>query len=214
MTTQPVEANVVLTTDNTQYDQAMMQSAGATNNLGTAVDSLGKKINSLSKTAGKGLIGISAADVATITGATAAWASYEKQVERLKAQSAVLTRSTEQQTKLMKNYEASVKGLRLEFGTTTKEAANLVQTLSKVADTRSQRQLQDLSKVFQEMSEATGENAEGLASSLTNLQRVMGQPVNAKSSREYADTFTYLAAKTNTSATALADFTATLAPTA
>lgn len=212
MTTQPVEANVVLTTDNSQYDQAMIASAQSTNNLGLSVDSLGKKIDSLSKRAGKTLIGITAADVATITGATAAWASYEKQVERLKAQSAVLTRSTDQQTKLMKNYEGAVKSLRVEFGTTTTEAARLVQTLSKVTDMRQSRSLTDLSKVFQDMSLATGENADGLASSLTNLQRIMGTPINAKTSKDYADTFTYLAARTNTSATELANFTSQLAP--
>ena len=212
MTSQPVEANVVLTSDNTQYDQAMDSSSMSTANLGKAVDSLGQKISALSKTAGKGLIGITAADVAIITGATAAWSSYEKQVSRLQAQSAVLTRTTGQQERVMKDYTKAVGDLRKEYGTTTGEAAKLVETLSKITNVKNTRQLSDLSKVFVDMSHATGESSEGLANSLTNLQKLMGSSINPKASRDYADMFTTLSASTNTSATALADFTAQLAP--
>ena len=214
MTAQPVEANVVLTSDNSQYDRAMDTSAQGTDRLGASVDQLGRKINNLSKIAGKTLIGISAADVAVITGATAAWSSYEKQMSRLQAQSAVLTRTNDQQTKVMKDYTAAVKGLRTEYGTTTAEASKLVEVLSKVTNVRQSRGLQDMSKVFVEMSHATGESSEGLATSMTNLQRVMGTPINAKNTKTYADQFTYLAAQTQTSASGLADFTAQLAPTA
>jgi TP901 family phage tail tape measure protein len=214
MTAQPVEANVVLTSDNTQYDQAMMTSAGSTDNLGKSIDTLGQKINNLTKTAGKGLIGISAADVALIGTATAAWASYEKQMSRLQAQSAILTRTNSSQERVMKDYTAAVKGLRTEYGTTTAEASKLVEVLSKVTNVRSTRQMGDLSKVFVDMSKATGESSEGLASSLTNLQKIMGTPINAKTSRDYADTFTYLSAQTQTSAQGLVDFTAQIAPMA
>ena len=96
MSSQPVEANVVLTTDNTQYDQAMQQSSMSTDKLGKSVDSLGAKINALSKSAGRKILGITAADVALIGGATAAWASYEKQMSRLQAQAAITTKSREQ----------------------------------------------------------------------------------------------------------------------
>jgi TP901 family phage tail tape measure protein len=212
MTSQPVEANVVLTADNAQYDQAMDQSSVSTGNLGKAIDSLGQKINALSKTAGKGLIGITAADVAVITGATAAWSAYEKQVSRLQAQSAVLTRTNTAQERVMKDYTKAVGDLRKEYGTTTGEAAKLVETLSKITNVKQTRQLTDLSKVFVDMSHATGESSEGLANSLTNLQKLMGAPINVKTSRDYTDMFTTLAASTNTSATALADFTAQLAP--
>jgi len=214
MSSQPVEANVVLTADNSGYDQAMNQSAGSTTQLMNAVDSLTAKVSKMTKVAGKSLIGITAADTAVIAGATKAWNDYEKQMERLRSQSAVLARTNDQQNKVMKDYTASVKTLRNEFGTTTSEAAKLVETLSKVTTLRQTRELQDLSKVFVEMSAATGESSQGLASSLTNLQKVMGTPINAKTTREYADTFTYLAAQTNTTAGALMDFTAQLAPVA
>ena len=214
MTAQPVEANVVLTADNSQYDQAMNQSSMTTDRMGQSVDTLGSKISKLTKTAGKSLIGISAADVALIGGATAAWSSYEKQMSRLQAQSAVLGRTNADQNKLMKDYTGTVKTLRNEYGLTTTAAAGLVETLSKITNIRQSRDLTDLSKVFVDMSRATGESSDGLASSLTNLQKLMGTPISAKSTRQYADQFTYLAAQTNTSAQGLIDFTAQLAPTA
>jgi len=208
VTAQPVEANVVLTTDNSQYDQAMDQSAQSTNNLAKSVDTLGTKINNLAKSAGRKMLGITVADVAVITGATAAWASYEKQMSRLQAQAAITTRSREQENRVMKDYTASVKNLRSEYGTTTQEAAALTQQISKLSDQT--RPIKDLSDTFEQMSKATGESSTGLANSLLNLQKIMGTPQSQ--TKNYADQLTYLAAKSNTSATALADFTAQIAP--
>ena len=153
MTAQPIEANVVLTADNSGYDQSMAQSSQATSTLIDSVDKLTAKIGKLTKTAGKSLIGIAAADVAVITGATAAWSSYEKQVERLKSQSAVLGRSTDEPNKLMKAYGNTVKTLRSEMGTTTAEAAKLTETLTKVVQPRQTRDLNEMSKTFIQMSQ-------------------------------------------------------------
>jgi len=207
-----INPNVVLTADNSQYDQAMMASAGSTDQLGKSIDTLTQKVKGLTKTAGKGLIGIAAADIAMITGATAAWASYEKQVSQLNAQAAILTRSQTQQQTVFKQYEKSVAGVRQEFGTTTTEAAKLTQTLAKMTSLRQTRELGDLSKVFVEMSKATGENSDGLATSLISLQKVMGTDVNARNTRRYADQFTYLSAQTGGSAQQLIEFTKQLAP--
>lgn len=212
MTAQPVEANVVLTADNSQYDQSMQTSSQATSQLGQSIDTVSTKISSLTKMAGKTLIGISAADVGTITAATAAWSSYEKQVSLLNAQSAILTKNTMDQKRVMGDYTNAVNTLRSSYGATTGEATSLVQVLSKITDIHQTRGLTDLSKVFEDMSHATGESADSLATSLTGLQKLMGTPINAKTTREYADQFTYLAAQTNTSAQSLVDFTAQLAP--
>ena len=208
MTTTPVEANVVLTADNSQYDQAMDQSSRSTASLAKSIDTLGTKINNLAKSAGRKMLGITAADVALITGATAAWASYEKQMSLLMAQSAIVSRTQATQTKTMNDYTASVKNLRTEFGTTTAAAAELTQSISKLVGNT--RQISDLATTFEKMSMATGESASGLASSVLNLQKVMGTPT--RDTQKYADQLTYLAAKSNTSATALSDFTAQLAP--
>ena len=113
---------------------------------------------------------------------------------------------------MMKDYTGAVKGLRSEFGTTTAEAAKLVEILSKVTASRQCRDLGDLSKVFTRCRHATGESSEGLATSLTNLQKIMGTPINSRTTEKYADMFTYLSAQTQASAQGLIDFTAQMAP--
>ena len=57
---------------------------------------------------------------------------------------------------------------------------------------------------------ATGESSTGLANSLLSLQKIMGTPQSQ--TRNYANELTYLAAKSNTSATALAEFSSQIAP--
>jgi hypothetical protein len=78
MSQMPVEANVVLTADNTAYDQAMVSSADQTEGLGKSIDSLTGKLDKLAKSAGRKLLGFTAADVGVITAATAAYGAFEK----------------------------------------------------------------------------------------------------------------------------------------
>ena len=213
MTQTPVQANVVLTADNSQYQQAMGQSAQTTDDLGKSVDTLGAKLERLTKSGGRKILGLTLADVGVITAATAAWASYEKQMQGLNAQAASLSRTQGQQTRVMKDYTSSVTNLRKEFGTTTSAAAQLTQTVSKMVAVGQTSQLTGLTRIFEQMSHATGESSNNLASSVLNLQKVMsGGVVNSHDTREYADTLTYLAARSNTTASSLADFTAQLAP--
>src|SRR5215831_206882 len=173
MTTQPVEANVVLSADNSVYDQAMDQSAQNTDRFGKSVDSLGQKIDRLTKSAGKKMFGMTLADVGVISAATAAWAHYEKQMQNLTAQAAVVSRTQTQQDKTMKAYTESVKNLRTEFGLTTSSAAQLTQTIAKMPMVNTS-QIKGLTTLFEQMSHATGESAENLASSVLNLQNAMG----------------------------------------
>lgn len=208
MSQQSIEPQVVLTADTTQYEQSMESSTQATQGLGSAIDTLGAKLASLSKSAGKSLVKIAAADVATITAATAAYGAYEKQVARLQAQAAVLSANTATQARTFGTYERSVQSLRKTFGTTTSEAVALTLQLSKMQDYT--RPLTALSNTFTKMSNATGESSTGLASSLLNLQKIMGTPQTR--TKAYADQLTTLAAGANTSATALADFAAQIAP--
>lgn len=207
-----VEAEVVLTADNSQYDQAMAGSAQSTQALGDSVDTLGRKIQSMTKTAGKSLLGIAAADVATITAATAAYAAYENQISRLQAQAAIVGRGRMQEQKLLDTYTGSVKTLRKEYGTTTTEATQLTSQIAKLVDPRETRKVSDLSKVFTEMSLATGESSTGLSDSMLNLQKVMASPINGTSTRKYADQVSYLAQQTSLSAQGLTDFASQIAP--
>lgn len=208
MAGEDINPNVVLTADTSQYDRSMQASAAQTDLLVSSLDKVGSTLDRLSKSAGKKLIGIAAADVAAITAATAAYAAYEKQMSSLQAQAAILGRTTETQTRNFATYERSVASLRQTFGTTVQEAAALTQQLSKVTD-RTQS-IDRLSNTFVKMSNATGEATTGLATSVTNLQRVMGTP--QRDTAAYADQLTTLAAGANTSATALADFSSQLAP--
>lgn len=203
-----IQSNVVLTADVSGYEQSMAEASVSTNRVITAVDKLAGQINSLTKTAGKISLGIGVAQLGTITAATAAWASYEKQISRLNAQAAIQNRSTADASKQMKVYSQTVKDLRTNFGETTASAAELTRTLSKLTDgTQSMGKLAD---TFQKMSNATGESASGLAQSVLGLQRVMG--TNQSEVGKYADQLTTLASGANTTASALADFSAQIAP--
>lgn len=203
-----VDASVVLTADNSQYDQAMGSSASTTEALGASIDSLTQKISNLTKSAGRKATFFAAADVATVTAMTAAYGAYEKQVSQLNAQSAVLSRSMEQQKRTMATYEGAVHDLRSEFGTATRDAAALVGQLSKLTDHTAG--ISNLSRTFTQMSNATGESATTLATSVLNLQRVMGTP--QRDTKAYADQLTTLAASSSTSASALADFASQIGP--
>lgn len=205
---QSIDTQVVLTADNSQYDQAMMASAGQTSALAESVDKLTAKISSMTKNAGKSLLAVSAADIASIGAATAAYAAWEHQMAGLQAQAAILNKTVEGQQRTFATYERSVQGLRREFGTTTTEAAALTQVISKMTDQT--KGVGQLSNTFTKMSQATGESSTTLATSLLALQRTMGTP--QRDTAKYADQLTTLAASANTSASALADFSAQIAP--
>lgn len=203
-----IQSNVVLTADVSGYEQGMAEASVSTNRAITAVDKLAGQINSLTKTAGKVSLGIGAGALGTIAAATVAWANYEKQISRLNAQAAVQNRNTADANKQMQVYTKTVKDLRTNFGETTASAAELTRTLSKLTDGTAS--MGKLAGTFQKMSNATGESATGLAQSVLGLQRVMG--TNQSDVGKYADQLTTLASGANTTATALADFSAQIAP--
>lgn len=208
MSQQPVEANVVLTADTAQYDASMTSSASATDAVVASVDLLSQKIANLSKSAGKGLIGISAADTAVITATTAAYASWENQMSSLQAQAGILSRTMTEQDRTFRTYATSVNNLRSEFGQTTGEAQQLVQILSRMSDNTSS--ISNLSQVFSRMSQATGESTTALSSSLLQLQKTMGTP--QRDTEKYANALTSLSASANTSASEIANFAQQIAP--
>lgn len=205
------QANVVLTADTQQYQQQVTSSAAATNTLADSVDKLSKKLSDLSKSAGRKLVVVSAADVAALTAATAAYASFEHQMSSLNAQAAVLSKTVSAQHQIFSGYTGAVQNLRKEFPVTTQAAADLVMTLSKF-NINGGREIQKLSETFAKAQGATGESASAMASSMLQLQRSMG--TSTKDTQKYTDQVITLAAKTNTSASALTDFAATLAPIA
>jgi TP901 family phage tail tape measure protein len=205
-----VDASVVLTADTAQYDSAMQQSAAQTQELAKTVDSLASKLDRLSKSAGKKLIGLAAVDTAAIVASTAAFAAYEKQMESLSAQAAVLNRTTSEQTRVFKSYEGAVQGLRSTFAMSTREAAALTQQLSKMGD--GTQTIDRLAMTFGKLASVSGEAPQQLAQSILTLQRTMGMP--QRETERFANTLTNLAARTNTSVSGIAEFSQSIAPMA
>ena len=208
MTAQPVEANVVLTTDNTQYDQAMTTSAGATDNLGKSVDSLGMKLNNLAKSAGRKLIGISVADVATITAATAAYGAWENQMVGLNTQAAVLNKNMEMQKSTFNSYASSVNSVRSSFGESTAAAAALVQSLSKLQDNTTT--VDKLATTFEKLGKTTQDSPQALAQGMLQLQRTMG--TTQRDTEKYSNELAVLQARSDASATSILQFANSIAP--
>lgn len=174
MTQTPMEANVVLTADVGQYQQSMDQAAGSTQQVVGAVDTLTQKLGNLAKSSGRMAMGFGAKEVATITAATAAYAAYERQMTSLSVQAATLNRTMDAQNRVFSSYSASVNALRDNFGTTTREAAGLVETLSRISDRTAP--IDKMADSFTRLSMATGESSSTLASGMMQLQRTMGTP--------------------------------------
>ena len=208
MSSQPVEANVVLTADTGQYNQAMEQSTQSTNAMLNAVDSLSTKIGQMTKTAGKRFMGVAAADVAAITAATMAYGAFEKQMVALNVQAAITTKTMTGQRRVMGEYSDDVNKLRRNFAMSTAEAAQLEQTLTKMSD-RSVS-IQTLGKTFGKLGEATGESATQLGSSMLQLQKTMGTP--QRDTEKFSSQLLTLQSRANTSAESILNFSQQIAP--
>jgi TP901 family phage tail tape measure protein len=203
-----VNTNVVLTADNSQYDQAFMASAGKTDQLASSIDTITAKLDRLSKTSGRKLLGVAAVDIGSITAATAAYAAYENQLTSLATQAAVLNRAQQQQQNTMRNYRTDVDQLRRTFGMATSDAAALEQTVTRMADNTTP--ISKLTKTFGMMGSATGESVSQLSSSMLQLQKTMGTP--QRDAEKYANQMTVLSKRVNTTATSLASFAQSIAP--
>jgi TP901 family phage tail tape measure protein len=204
----PVEAAVVLTSDNTQYDQSMTASAAQTDNLAKSVDSLSSKINSMAKSAGRKMIGLSMADTALIVATTAAYAAWEKQMTSLNVQAAVLNRGVTSQKRMFNEYAREVNAVRREYGQTTTAAAALVQTINKLSD--STAPADKLTASFSKLGEATQESSTMLATSMLQLQRTMGTA--QRETDKYNNQLVVLQSRSNSSAQGILEFANSIAP--
>ena len=85
-------ANVVLTADISQYNQQTQQAYQQTNRLTESVNKLSQSLDGITKRAGKKLLIFAAADLAALTGVVAVTAKYEKQLQTLRAQTAIASK--------------------------------------------------------------------------------------------------------------------------
>lgn len=205
-----VGANVVLTANNSGYDSSMQASAAQTNQLAQAYDSLKAKIDRGFSHASKASLGISAADLATLTAATVAAGRFQDQMRGLAAQNNVLNQSYGNSAQRMHDYTTAVNQVRSAFGEATGSAAQLVQTISGFEHAGSTQGLTQLAQNFERMSQTTGENASALAQSVLTLGQTMGSTLNQ--AKAYSDQLVTMADASNTNAESLASFASTLAP--
>lgn len=205
---QDVSGNVVLTADNSQYDRSMQQSASTTDQLASSVDTLGKKIDNLAKSAGRKLIGFTAADLGVITAATVAYGAWEKQMTALNSQAAILSSTVAQQRTTFRQYGAEVDSLRRTFGSTTGEAASLVQAISKLSDSTAPAKA--LAESFSKLGQAVQESPTALASGMLQLQRTMG--TTQRDTATFNNQLAVLASRSNASAQGILEFANSIAP--
>ena len=133
---------------------------------------------------------------------------------RLMAQAAVIGRTQgEAETRVMKHTGLGEEHPS-EFGSTTGEAAQLTQQISRRWRTKPGSQHPELvgSRPSPGCPRATGESAPGLATSMMNLTSVHGNSSAGAKVGDYADQLATLAAESNTTAAGLAKFASRSAP--
>lgn len=196
-------ANVVLTANNSQYDQSMQQSSKYTQTLLASVVALSNGMNSLASKAGKKIQLIGLAEVGMITAATAAAAKFDQQMSVLKANATLTGRSYEQMTK-------QVNSLRREFGVTADQAVALQQQLRQMGQTSG---IDKMTQSMMKLSAVTGESLGSLTQGMVTLQRQMGTQ-GAASTERFASALANVSAKAGVSASAVLDFSNSIAPVA
>lgn len=203
MTEAPQErsANVVLTADVDPYARSMQQASQQTTTLTDQVNKLAASLDNLAKNAGRKLQIFGATGAAGIAATTAAYASFEKQMELLQAQAAITNRS-------FQDMENNVNRLRRSFPITTRDAADLVKTLEGMRD--GTEQVAKLSDTFIRLGKATGEGTGALTVGLLQLQRQMG--TTQRDTAKYANVLTDLSVRNGVAAQGILDFSSAIAP--
>lgn len=199
---------VTLTADTTQYSQSMQQAATDTNNLLGALDKVTETLKGVTRSAGKGFAIVAAADVAAITAATAAAASFEKQMSGLQAQAQALSGSMEQGKQRFASYTQAVQSMRREFPIATADATALVSVIAKLGDTS--RPIEEVARSFAKLSASTGEPVTQLAASVLQLNRSMGN--GTQDIERYNAAILKLSSSSGASASGLVQFANALAP--
>lgn len=197
------QANVVLTANTQQYTQQMTGAATTTEKVATSVNNLLTSLDKLAKNSGRKLEIISAATVASITGATVAAARFDSQLQTLQATAVVTGRN-------FNPIKTQVDDLRRSLPVTTEQVVSLATALQKLGANPSN--LQKTAEVLIRLASATGEDLGQLATGMIDLQRAMGTTEGSMS--KFADSLTTVSANLGVSATGVLQFSQSLAPIA
>lgn len=198
-------ANVQLTANVDQYQQATAQAARSTNVMTDSVNRLVSALDGITKRVGKKLLLFSAADAAAMAAYTALAAKHEKQLSSLSATTAVLGKSNAV-------YRKGIEDIARQLPVTGEQVTRLITQITKLGVT-SERQALAMSKTFINLSAATGENIDSLAQSMIELSRQMGT-LNGSDLSGFADSLTTVATKAGVSATGVLQFAQAIAPMA
>lgn len=197
------QANVVLTANTQQYSQQMTSAATQTNQVTKSVNDLITSLDKLSKNAGRKLELISAATVATITGATVAAGRFDSQLATLQATAVVTGRN-------FGPVKTQIDDLRRNLPVTTQQVVALAEALQKLG--ANPANLQKTADTLIKLAASTGEDLGQLATGMVDLQRAMG--TTEDSMGKFADSLVQVSANLGVSATGVLQFSQSLAPIA
>ena len=198
-------ANVQLTANVDQYQQATAQAARHTNSLTESVNKLVSALDGITKRVGKKILIFSAADAAAMLAYTAIAAKHEKQLSTLAATTAVMSKTNAA-------YKKGIEDIARQLPVTGEQVTRLITQINKLGVT-SEKQALAMAKTFINLSAATGENVESLAQSMTELSRMMGT-LQGSDLSGFADSLTTVSVKAGVSATGVLQFAQSIAPMA
>jgi TP901 family phage tail tape measure protein len=203
------EANVVITANNSQYNQSVSESTKATEKFNAALQKTSDTASKITKATSKGLLRVGASEIAGLTALSAVAATLEKQTSNIQSNLA-LNKTASQYNAIT----ASIRAMSREMPMARAEIASMATAVSDLG-MLSARQIGGVSKTFNQMQVATGESGIGLATSMVQFQRAMGvaQPTY-QTMNPYANSVTGLSARAGTSATDILQFSQSFAPAA
>lgn len=203
--------NVVLSADSTAYQQSMDSSVSSTNKVIDTVGKLTTAMDGLFRSSGRKLELFSGGAMAGLVAAGVAAGRLESQMVQLNASITMSGKSMDVQSRMTRDYTATVSNLRSEFGSTSDAAIQLISQLNKMG--QSSQEMKSLTDTLTKLSAVSGENVSGLTDGLISLQRQMGT-TGSRSTKIFAADLATLSQTAGVSATSVLSFANSIAPVA
>ena len=205
--TQPnTNANVVLSADVQPYQQSMGQANQSTNNLLNTVDKLSQSIDNVFKKAGRKLELFGAAEMGGVGVAVRSLAQLDQQMSQLRATAALAGGSTG-----LGQLKTGLREMGSQIPMAQRDLVGLATTIQGLG-VQGTQQILALTKTFAQLQAITGESGAGLASSLVQLTRSMGNSLNPDQVKGYAAAVADLSTKLGTSASGITQFAQSIQP--
>ena len=196
-------ANVVLSADVGQYQQAMGQATAATNDTTGAIKKLGQTYSTTKQSLKDKITAYDRSSIATLAAGTAAAALFQKQLSGLAAQSAVTGRS-------MKDLKGGIESAFTSLPTARSDLVALATQISQMGIT-SARDIGQLTAQFTKLAAATGGSSGALAASMLAFTNAMGDN-SVGNVKAMSDSLVSLSSHLGVSAQSMLDFSQAIAP--